>query len=239
MFFHFGWGGSGSGARTDRGLQEKNLTDSLNTILAAEALGCDRFIFSGSQAEYGMHSELMTEETSCEPRSLYGEAKLSMREQGEKLCRKLNMSYIHVRIFSAYGPGDHPWTLVESCLRTFCAGGEMSLGACTQKWNFIYITDLARAMCALAEAPRERLLAEKNPVYNLAGADTRPLKEFVEKIHEVCGGRGSMAYATRQENAEGAVNLIPDISKICRVTGWRPEISFSEGIKRTLEYDKD
>ena len=239
VFFHFGWGGSGSGARTDRGLQEKNLTDSLNTILAAEALGCDRFIFSGSQAEYGMHGELMTEETSCDPRSLYGEAKLSMREQGEKLCRKLDMSYIHVRIFSAYGPGDHPWTLVESCLRTFCAGGEMSLGACTQKWNFIYITDLAKAMCALAEAPKERLLAEKNPVYNLAGADTRPLREFVEKIHEVCGGRGSMAYATRQENAEGAVNLIPDISKICRVTGWKPEISFSEGIKRTLEYDKD
>lgn len=239
VFFHFGWGGSGSSARTDQKLQEKNLESSLDTIRAAKALGCKRFIFSGSQAEYGMHRELMTEESACSPRSLYGEAKLSMRKEGEKLCRELGISYIHVRIFSAYGPGDHPWTLVESCLRTFRENREMSLGACTQKWNFIYITDLAKAMCALASVSDLVLEAENNPVYNLAGDDTRSLREFVEEIHAACKGLGSCAYASRKENAEGAVNLIPDISKICRVTGWKPEVSFKEGIKKTLEYDND
>lgn len=239
VFFHFGWGGSGSDARTDRALQEKNLEYSLDTIRAAKALGCKRFLFSGSQAEYGMHRERMTEESFCSPRSLYGEAKLSMRKEGEALCAALGISYVHVRIFSAYGPGDHPWTLVESCLRTFRENGEMSLGACTQMWNFLYITDLAKAMCALASVSASVLEAEHDPVYNLAGNDTRILKEFVEEIHTACGGMGSPAYASRKENAEGAINLIPDISKICRVTGWRPEVSFKEGIKRTLEYDND
>ncbi len=67
----------------------------------------------------------------------------------EALCKELGIRYIHLRIFSAYGPGDHPWTLVESCLDAFTGNAALSLGACTQKWNFIYITDLAKAVRAL------------------------------------------------------------------------------------------
>ena len=137
VFCHFGWGGSGSASRTDRALQKKNLEISLETIRTAKALGCKKFLFSGSQAEYGMHRDLITEETACEPKSLYGEAKLAMREKGETLCGELGLRYIHARIFSAYGPGDHPWTLVESCLDAFLNNREMSLGACTQNWNFL------------------------------------------------------------------------------------------------------
>lgn len=233
VFCHFGWGGSGSGARTDRALQEKNLEASLKTIRAAKTLGCGRFIFSGSQAEYGFHTDIMTEDILCTPKSLYGEAKLKMREEGERMCKEMDMSYIHTRIFSAYGPGDHPWTLVESCLKAFKNGETLSLGQCTQQWNFIYIEDLAAAMCALAEVPKERLDAE-NPVYNLAGSETKPLKEFVEEIHEMCGWNGTAAYAARSENAEGVINLIPDIEKLKTVTGWAPKVNFRDGIQKML-----
>ena len=233
VFCHFGWGGSGSGARTDRGLQEENLRYSLETIAAAKQLGCTRFIFSGSQAEYGLHTTLMTEDIPCAPRSLYGEAKLSMREKGEERSKELGIRYIHTRIFSAYGPGDHPWTLVESCLRAFQNDETLSLGQCTQQWNFIYIDELARAMCALAEAPEEKLDGE-NPVYKLAGDETKTLREFVEEIHELCGGKGTSAYATRSENAEGVIHLIPDISKLKQATGWSPQVDFRSGIQKML-----
>ena len=233
VFCHFGWGGSGSNARTDQALQEKNLEDSLNTIRAAKKLGCEKFLFSGSQAEYGLHKTLMNEELECAPRSLYGESKLQMRLKGEELCKELGLTYIHTRIFSAYGPGDHPWTLVESCLKSFPSGETLSLGQCTQQWNFIYIDDLARAMCALAETPCEKL-DHDNPVYNLAGTETKPLREFVEEIHALCDGKGSPAYATRTENAEGVINLIPDITKLTKTTGWTPEVTFTAGIKYML-----
>jgi len=233
VFCHFGWGGSGSDARVNRSLQEKNLEDAVQTIYAAKELGCSRFIFSGSQAEYGLHKTRMHEEILCEPRSLYGEAKLSMRKRGEVVCRELGIRYVHTRIFSAYGPGDHPWTLVESCLKAFRNNETLSLGQCTQQWNFIYIDDLARAMCALAEVPEESL-ADETPVFNLAGDDTRPLREFVEEIRELCGGTGTAAYATRTENAEGVIHLIPDISKLKRVTGWNPQVDFAAGIRKML-----
>ena len=178
VFCHFGWGGSGSASRTDRALQEKNLEISQETIRTAKALGCKKFLFSGSQAEYGMHRDLITEETACEPKSLYGEAKLAMREKGEKLCGELGLRYIHARIFSAYGPGDHPWTLVESCLDTFLNNREMSLGACTQNWNFLYIDDLARGMAALCEAEETTFEGISNPVFNFGRRGDKGIKGF-------------------------------------------------------------
>lgn len=235
VFCHFGWGGSGSAARTDTELQNKNLADSLSTIRAAKALGCKRFLFSGSQAEYGLHKTLITEESICEPRSAYGEAKLAMRLKGEALCKELGIRYIHTRIFSAYGPGDHPWTLVESCLDAFLENEELSLGSCSQNWNFIYIEDLACAMAALVEAPDAALSpADANPVFNLAGDETKPLREFVEEIHTLCGQKGVCLYNQRPENAEGLIHLMPSVEKLETVTGWRPAVDFKTGIRRMI-----
>ena len=91
-----------------------------------------------SQAEYGVHREVMTEDAPCAPVSEYGKAKLEFGKRAEELCRKSGMEYVHCRIFSVYGPGDHPWSLVNSCIRTFEEGGCMKLGECTQKWNLHY-----------------------------------------------------------------------------------------------------
>lgn len=185
-----------------------------------------------------MHRDLITEETACEPKSLYGEAKLAMCEKGEKLCGELGLRYIHARIFSAYGPGDHPWTLVESCLDAFLNNREMSLGACTQNWNFLYIDDLARGMAALCEAEETTFEGISNPVFNFGGAETKVLKDFVEEIHTLCGGKGETRYNTRGENAEGLINLMPSIEKLKAVTGWKPEVDFKTGITRMISLRK-
>ena len=137
------------------------------------------------------------------------------------------MDYIHARIFSVYGPGDHPWSLVQSCLRTWKQGGEMKLGECTQWWNFLYIEDAAAALVSLLEKGRAGY-------YNVAGRDTRRLREFVEEMYELCKRQGSYVYGERPQNAEGLTDLLPDITKIHAETGWEPEIPFAEGIYEIL-----
>lgn len=235
VFLHFGWGGSGSDSRKDRALQKHNVDCSLAAVEAAKALGCERFLFSGSQAEYGMHQTRMDEDTPCAPLSAYGEAKLLVGKQAAKVCSEYGMDFAHTRIFSVYGPGDHPWSLVSSCMRAFTSGDQIELGDCTAKWNFLYIDDLGRAMAALVN--EKKSLMASGCVYNLAGSpdETRNLKYFVEKMYELCGKKGSFQYGVRPPNAEGQVNLIPDISKMRKVTGWIPEVSFPEGITKMLQ----
>ena len=229
VWIHMGWNGSGSENRKNPALQQSNIGHTLEAVRAAKRFGCRRFIFSGSQAEYGIHQTKITERTPCNPVSEYGKAKLETGNQAKGLCKSLNIEYIHTRIFSVYGPGDHPWTLVNTCLDTFLSGGEMVMGDCTQWWNFLYIDDMARAMAALAEA---KDLPEG--IYNIAGCDTRVLKEFVEEMHQLCGCKGTCAYGRLPVNAEGAANLLPDITKLQQAVNWRPEISFQEGIRRII-----
>ncbi len=235
VFLHMGWKGAGSDSRSAAAIQKENAKDSLNAVQAAKALGCRRFVFTGSQAEYGVHDALMGEETGCRPTSPYGEAKLKVRIEAEALCRKLSMDYGHARIFSTYGIGDHPWSLLSTCVNTFLSGGVMEMGACTQDWNFMYIDDAGRAVAMLCEY--QKSLMEQGCVYNLGGPmdETGPLKHFVETVYEMCGRKGSCVYGVRKPNAEGVVNLIPDLTKMKRVIGWEPRVRFRDGMARVIE----
>ena len=235
VFLHMGWKGAGSDSRSAAAIQEENAKDSLNAVQAAKALRCRRFVFTGSQAEYGVHDALMNEETGCRPTSPYGEAKLKVRIEAEALCRKLSMDYGHARIFSTYGIGDHPWSLLSTCVNTFLSGGVMEMGACTQDWNFMYIDDAGRAVAMLCEY--QKSLMEQGCVYNLGGPmdETGPLKHFVETVYEMCGRKGSCVYGVRKPNAEGVVNLIPDLTKMKRVIGWEPRVRFRDGMARVIE----
>lgn len=235
IFLHFGWDGIGSAGRNNPEIQKKNLTHSMQAVKTARELGCGRFLFSGSQAEYGIHQDEMTEKSVCRPVSEYGKAKLEFGRQAAAYLEGAQMDFIHARIFSVYGPGDHPWSLVNTALNTFLSGGHMELGECTQKWNFLYIEDMAAAVVSLALG----LAPKQSGVYNIAGNDTRVLREFVEEMYELCGKRGSYSYGVRPPNAEGPASLIPHIKKIEEATGWKPAVSFAEGIRSMLPVQKE
>lgn len=235
VFLHMGWKGAGSDSRAAAAVQEENAEDALKAVLAANSLGCRRFLFTGSQAEYGIHQTLMDEETECRPTSPYGAAKLKVRTEAEALCRILAMDYGHARIFSTYGIGDHPWSLLSTCVKTFLSGGVMEMGACTQDWNFMHIDDAGRAIAMLCEY--QESLMEQGCVYNLGGPmdETGPLKHFVETVYEMCGRQGSCVYGVRKPNAEGVVNLIPDLTKMKQVIGWEPRVRFRDGIAQVID----
>ncbi len=232
-WFHLGWEGAGSANRSKPELQRKNIGYALDALEAAASLGCRRFLFSGSQAEYGICSGPMKEEMDCHPVSEYGKNKVEVLRRALARAEELGVEYLHARIFSVYGPGDHPWSLVETCLDQFLAGGHMDLGPCTQMWNYLYVEDAARALV--------QLLLGKAPggVYNVAGEDTRPLRSFIEEIHQLCGGRGTYVYGHRPPNAEGVVSLNPDLSKLKAATGWKGQVDFAAGIKEMIRLRKE
>ena len=227
-WLHLGWDGSGSDNRKLVDIQSMNAVYALDALETAAAVNCKRFLFCGSQAEYGVRNTTMRETDELHPLSEYGKAKAKVGREAVMRAEALGITYIHTRVFSVYGPGDHPWSLVESCMRTFKEGGIMELGACTQLWNYLYVTDAIRALILLltGDAPAG--------VYNVAGEDTRPLREYIETIHALCGGQGTCHYGKRPPNAEGVTSLEPDITKLKETTGFHQMISFEEGIKKML-----
>ena len=188
-FFHYFWGGPGINGRADTSVQARSAGIAMDCIRAAAEMGVSRFFLPGSQAEYGQADGLITEKTPCHPLVEYGKNKLNVCREAPSLAKSLGMEYVHARIFSLYGPHDHPYALVPSCIRTFLAGETMELSECRNRWNFLHVTDAAEAAIQLAECE----LPEQTVIVNLAGPDTRVLREFVEEINRLAGGRGKCA----------------------------------------------
>ena len=209
IFIHFAWAGSGSIGRNTEEVQMSNIDYSLRAIKLAIKLDCKKFIFPGSQAEYGKINNQITENTECNPLSFYGKAKLEFSKKANLTCKDENIEFIHLRIFSVYGYGDRKGTLVDSCIKSFNNGKIMELGPCKQNWNYLYIDDFASIVLKLIESECP------TGIYNIASPETRILRDFVKIIYDVSNKTGNYVFEDKTDaNPEGSPELNPSIEKL-------------------------
>ena len=233
-WFHFAWGGVNREEIDSSEVQNQNIRMSLCAIQAAKILGCKVFMDAGSRVEYGVTDKIMKESLECHPVNEYGKAKLEFYREAVEACKKADMKYCHLRFFSVYGYGDHPWSIISTLLHELPLGNKVKLSACEHKWNFMYIDDAIDAVYALYLAVIRNHTFE-NGIFNIASADTRKLKEFVIEIHKILKEEGSLEFGIFVQAKEGALSIIPDITALQEITaGWKEQYIFEKGIKETI-----
>lgn len=229
-WIHFAWDGVGSAGRSDTNIQIENIQNAKKAYLYAKLLGARKFLFAGSQAEYGRGNHRVPL-----PVSPYGKAKLSFgrwaTEQSllSEIYDDAPMQFIHMRIYSVYGSGDHETSLVNTVLRAALRHEAITLGPCEQRWNYLEVHDLARAIRILLSSEDTR-----TGIYDIAGSDSRMLKKYVIAMNAIAGDGAELRFGTRANNAEGAANMSPEILKLQRL-GFHQEISFEAGIGMLLK----
>ena len=229
-WIHFAWDGVGSAGRSDTNIQIENIQNAKKAYLYAKLLGARKFLFAGSQAEYGVGNHRVPM-----PVSPYGKAKLSFgrwaTEQSllSEIYDDAPMQFIHMRIYSVYCSGDHETSLVNTVLRAALRHEAITLGPCEQRWNYLEVHDLARAIRILLSSEDTR-----TGIYDIAGSDSRMLKKYVIAMNAIAGDGAELRFGTRANNAEGAANMSPEILKLQRL-GFHQEISFEAGIGMLLK----
>ena len=237
IWIHFAWAGRGPEGRADKDIQAYNIGMSMAALKKAQELSVKAFIFAGSQAEYGPQRTVpIREDSMCRPVSEYGRAKSAFAGLAREWVRSFNedggeLSFLHLRIFSVYGGGDRADSLVSSALRSFSEGRDMELSDCSQLWNYMYIRDAAEAISHLSMLPFGAL--PEYEAVNVASGDTRSLRSYIEELKAITGSSSELCFGTRSQNAEGACDLDPDISRL-RSLGFTERYSFSEGIREML-----
>ena len=180
-WIHFAWDGVGSAGRSDTNIQIENIQNAKKAYLYAKLLGARKFLFAGSQAEYGIGNHRVPM-----PVSPYGKAKLSFgrwaTEQSllSEIYDDAPMQFIHMRIYSVYGNGDHETSLVNTVLRAALRHEAITLGPCEQRWNYLEVHDLARAIRILLSSEDSR-----TGIYDIAGSDSRMLKKYVIAMNAI------------------------------------------------------
>lgn len=237
VFLHFAWGGVNREEIDSPVVQKQNIDWSLECVKAAAGLGCKVFMDAGSRVEYGIKEDgVMAEHMDCEPVNEYGKAKLAFYRQAKPLCEQWNMTYYHLRFFSVYGTGDHPWSIISTLVRDLPLGKTVSLSACMHRWNFMDIEDASRAIAELYRYS-DTLEQGRSEIVNIASEDTRRLREFVETIHSLTEKKGRLEYGTFVQAKEGALSICPTVDVLKRLTGntWKEQVTFEEGIRRMLQ----
>ena len=236
---HFAWDGVNRQEIDDEDIHSKNAACSLELLRLASEHGAELFMDAGSRVEYGIKEDgRMEEGMDCHPINAYGRNKLRFYEEARRLCKSLGMSYLHLRFFSVYGIGDHPWSIISTLTRELPLGHDVELSACMHRWNFMDVRDASEAVVLLLK--HRDLIDEAHDIVNIASVDTRVLREFTEEIYELAGRRGSLSYGKFIQAKEGALSICPVTERLEMLTDheFREEISFSEGIKELISFNE-
>ncbi len=244
-FYHFGWAGTIGDGRNDGKLQALNIMYTTAAVALAHAMGAGVFIGAGSQAEYGRVEGKLKPDTAADPENGYGIAKLAAGRLSRIMCERLDMKHVWVRVLSVYGPFDGEATMIMKTIRQLLHGGRPSLTEGKQIWDYLYSRDAGRAFFMLGDkavgqaggiadgADRTEI---NGKVYCLGSGEGRPLRDYITEMRDAIDpslplGFGEVPYSDKQ-----VMHLEADISDLTKDTGFKPEVSFGEGIRETIEY---
>jgi nucleoside-diphosphate-sugar epimerase len=230
--FHLAWQGVTSAYKNDPEQITVNVSQSLDLFAMARAAGCKLWLGIGSQAEYGPHDEILSEETPVQPVTAYGTAKLCVGLLTKKLCELAGMRYVWLRLLATYGPRDDERHLIPSAIRCLLAGERPALTNGEQLWDYLYVEDAAEAICRCAVNERAE------GVFNLASGEAHSVRSILELIRDLIDpslplGFGEAPYPPHQPK-----RLQASIDRLRSVTGWTPRLSIDEGLRHTVDWYK-
>ncbi len=231
VFIHCGWRGVGGSERNEAFQITENLPATLEAVELAAATGCRQWIGVGSQAEYGNQNCRISEDAPLRPTTIYGKAKLAAGVAAMALCESRGLAGIWLRIFSTYGPGDAPNWFIPYVIQEFLHGRVPKLTRCEQLWDYLYVTDAARAVVAIANGT----LAG---IYNVGSGKSRPLRDYVEAIRSELETSQEPTYGAEPYRPDQVMHLEADISRLTEATGWRPQFDLTEGIRATVAFTR-
>jgi nucleoside-diphosphate-sugar epimerase len=224
-FFHLAWDKTAGVSRDDVNIQLKNIQYTLDAVRLAKRLRCSVFVGAGSQAEYGIVSEPLKSDTPVNPQSGYGIAKYAAGKFSKILCTQLGIRFNWLRILSVFGPFDGLHTLIMYTINELCTGHSPEFTKCEQIWDYLYSDDAARAFLAVGDRGID------GTVYPLGSGKWRKLSEYLKALRDIVNPDGILQFGKKDYYSHQPMFLCADISKLTNDTGWKPEISFEEGIR--------
>lgn len=233
IFYHFAWVGSAGPARADTALQLQNAQWTVDSLRVAKELGCKRFLCAGSIMEHETIAAAYTQGNKPGLGYIYGGGKLIAHVMCMSVAAQIGIDLIWPEITNAYGVGERSPRMINTTIQKCIRGEAPQFTAGTQNYDFVYIDDVARAF---------RLIGENGKPFHeyLIGSSTaRPLKEFLLEMKDAIAPDLDFIFGDIPFTGIDLPLSKFDCSQTEADTGFRAEISFAEGCKRTMAWWKE
>lgn len=209
-----------------------NVTGTLRILEYARQIECKRFVYAASSSCYGIPNKYPTpEQAKIKPEYPYALTKYL----GEQYVLHYNKVYklptISLRFFNVYGPGFRTAGTYGAVFGVFLAqlanGKPLTvIGDGSQKRDFTYVSD---AVSALIKAVESNVCGEK---LNVGSGDSYSINQLIALL-----GNPEIVRLPKRPGEPDITYA--DIKKIKELLGWKPKVSFQDGVAKMLLHLKD
>jgi len=240
-------GGIGANMARPADLYLDNLLMGTYVIDEARRRGTAKSVIVGTICSYPKHTPVPFQESSLwqgypeETNAPYGIAKLAQLVQLQANRDQYGQNGIYLMPTNLYGPGDKFHSAVSHVIPALikkAVEAKESGAASFEVWGtgsasreFLYVDDAAEGIVLAAER-----YDGEDPV-NLGADQELPIRALVERIVEVVGFEGEVRWDTTKPDGQPRRGV--DASRAAECFGFKAQVSFDEGLRRTVAWYLD
>ena len=212
---------------------EINIKGTLNLLLASRDAGVKKFVFASSSSVYGDDPRLPKKEgEEGAPLSPYAISKLV----GEMYCQVFSQIYslstVCLRYFNIFGPRQDPYSQYSAVIPNFInkmVKGESPtiFGDGEQSRDFTYVANVVEANKLAVKAKDV-----SGEILNIACGERTTVNSLVIEINQILKKDIKAIYDKLRPG--DVMHSYADISEAENVLKYKPLVSFTEGLKRTI-----
>src|SRR5262245_49298582 len=212
-------------------------TGTLNLLDAARRCGVRRVVYAASSSAYGGTNGAASGQTEDLPlvaRSPYAAAKLAGELYMQAFAHTYGIETVRLRFFNIFGPrqrADSPYSGVIALFTAAMSAGRRPTvqGDGLQSRDFTYVANAVQALLKAAEAPEV-----SGNVYNVGTGRSVTVLDLVAALNRILGTDLDPVFAPARV---GDVKFSKaDIRRIRTDLGYEPEVSFEDGLRKTVEW---
>lgn len=207
-----------------------NLLGTLNLLEEMKNRGVKKMVLASTSSLYAGHPLPFIEDAAVNlPISPYAASKKSAEVTAYCYHHLYGIDVTVLRYFTVYGPAGRPDMSPFRFIQWIYNGIPIELfGDGSQRRDFTYIDDIARGtVAALKEVGFE--------IVNLGGgAEPVSLKEMIAELERLLGKEAIVNY--KPSHSADMTETRADITKASKILGWRPEVTFQEGLENTVKW---
>jgi NAD dependent epimerase/dehydratase len=214
-----------------------NMMGTLNMLLACRDLGAERLVHTSTSEVYGTaRIAPINEDHPLQGQSPYSASKIGADKLAESFYCAFGLPVITVRPFNTFGPRQSARAVIPTIITQALTLDTVSLGSLNTTRDFTYVSDTVAGFLSAARA--EKGLGD---VFNLGtGAEIR-IGDLAEMVIRMVDRKVSIQVDNqrlRPQNSE-VMRLISDNAHAREVLGWKPEVSFAQGLENTIAWIRE
>ncbi len=217
---------------------DTNIKGTLNVLQAARDLATERVLVTSTSEVYGTTRYVPIDENHpYQGQSPYSATKIGADRLAESFYRSFGLPVSIVRPFNTFGPRQSARAVIPTIISQLLAGKEeIQLGSLTPTRDFNYVKDTAAGFIAIAES--EKTIGEE---INIATQQEISIGELArEIISQINPSARIVCDEQRLRPEKSEVNrLLGSNEKIGRLTGWKQQYTFAEGIAETIAWMRE